>query len=438
MGGNREDRLKMDASRDYPEEVLCPSCGKFVGAYERCPYCGTELKKRMSIVFFKRAAIVVALGGLFLLWLTATKLKPQLIKINEITPMYSNAVVEVRGTVLSTKMTRKDDITFIVADGTGELRCQAFRGREKMRQTGNLPHAGDMARVIGQINMTDRWGTSLMINVPSNVEVTPVKSERVAIGDISEEDRGRSVEVVGEIVSAFERGGNVFMMIGDTTGVIDMPMWKSDLDRIESEEHRKEITTMGREIRVRGSVGEFRGKPQIQYRDVDEIEVLAEDTIPGKKIPRWKGARSSGKKKLQKMEIGKITLDDEGRLVEVRGEVVRAWPGKKKTDLLIGDTTGVIRIPLWNRAMKRLDGAKRKEIVTPGRELTIIGTVSQWKGKLQLEVRNFETVEVLTDDIIPTENIPGWKKKQEQVLKDMPPAMRGAEERAEEVPVTTY
>ena len=302
MEENREREIGMDASREYPEETLCPSCGKFVGAYEKCPYCGTELKKRMSIIFFKRAALVVALGGLFLLWLTATKLKPHLIKINEISPMYNNAVVEIRGKVISTKMKKKDDISFLVDDGTGELKCQAFRGRAKMRKTGNLPHAGDTVSVIGQINITDKWGTSMMINVPSNVKVTPAKAEKVTIGEITTEDKNKLVDVIGEIVYVRKSRGNIFLSIGDTTGRIDVPLWKSDLRRVKNRSLIGELSTKGKEIRVIGSVGEYRGKPQIQVRDIEEIEVLKEDTIPTKKIPAWKGTRKKYEKVLKEMK----------------------------------------------------------------------------------------------------------------------------------------
>lgn len=297
----REDQIKMDAGREFPEEVMCPSCGKFVGAYEKCPYCGTELKKRISIVFFKRSAIVVALGGLFLLWLTATHLKPTLIKINEITPFYNNAVVEVEGKVISTKMKKKDDISFLLDDGTAELKCQAFRGREKMKSTGNLPHAGDTVSVIGQINITDKWGTSMMINVPSNVKVTPVKAEKVKIGEITVEDKNKLVEVVGEVVYVRDSRGNKFISIGDITGRIDMPLWKSDIKRIRDKKKVEEVSTKGNELRVIGSIDEYRGNPQIQVRDIEEIEVLKEDTIPTRKIPNYKGARRKMEKVLSEM-----------------------------------------------------------------------------------------------------------------------------------------
>ena len=88
-----------DPQKALLDEVLCPGCGKFVGAYEKCPYCGTEMKKRISIIFFKRAALVIAFGGLALLWFTAVKMKPPLIHVSDINARYNNAVVEIKGMV---------------------------------------------------------------------------------------------------------------------------------------------------------------------------------------------------------------------------------------------------------------------------------------------------------------------------------------------------
>jgi len=111
MQEQKQPNVCPDPQKALLDEVLCPGCGKFVGAYEKCPYCGTEMKKRMSIIFFKRAALVLAFGGLALLWFTATKMQPPLIRIGDVdekdpnSARYNNAVVEVRGTVESVRTT---------------------------------------------------------------------------------------------------------------------------------------------------------------------------------------------------------------------------------------------------------------------------------------------------------------------------------------------
>ncbi len=243
--------------REFPAETLCPSCGKFVGAYEKCPYCGTALQKRMSIIFFKRAALVLAIGGLALLWFTATKIKIPVVRIADINARMNNAVVEVKGKVTRVSIMGRDGIGFDVDDGSEQLRAQAFRGLDKMRESGNVPQVGDEVSVVGSIQITEKYGTSLMINIPSRVKVIPAVPEKVTIDKVTLENKGKAVEVVGEVIA------------------------------------------VGNEIRVVGSVDAFKGRPQVKVRNVEKIEVLKGDTIPAKEIPGYEkireGAGDGGK-----------------------------------------------------------------------------------------------------------------------------------------------
>jgi len=288
MQGNKQPNVCPDPQKELLNEVLCPGCGKFVGAYEKCPYCGTEMKKRISIIFFKRAALVLAFGGLALLWFTATRMAPPLIEIGLVdekdprSARYNNAVVEVRGTVESVRTTGRDGISFEVADGTGSIKAQAFRGRSEMKKSGNIPRVGDRVSVIGSVQLTDKFGTSLMINIPEKVKVTRAKTEKLPIEKITLDEKGKLVEVTGEIVVARKAGEDIFLTIGDTTGVIEVPLFARNIKWVRDKER---FSTVGNEITVIGAVGEYRGKPQINVRDVDEIVTLAVDTIPTDKIP---------------------------------------------------------------------------------------------------------------------------------------------------------
>lgn len=295
--------------REFPAETLCPSCGKFVGAYEKCPYCGTGLTKRMSIRFFKRCALVLAFGGLFLLWFTATKMQPPHIHVSDINARYNNAVVELQGKVTGApRMKGKDDVSFMLDDGTGEIKVQSFRGREEMRRLGNLPYAGDQVTVVGAVQTTDRYGTSLMINIPSKVKVSASPVEKVRIGEITLEDKNKLVEITAEIVSSRENRGNVFLVVGDRTGTIDMPLWKSDLGRVKD---RASVTAVGRELKIVGNVGEYRGKPQIQIRDIDRLEALAGDTIPTNEIAGREEAQAKEREVFEKMSPNMKATEEE-------------------------------------------------------------------------------------------------------------------------------
>jgi DNA/RNA endonuclease YhcR with UshA esterase domain len=287
-----------DPQKAMLDEVLCPGCGKFVGAYEKCPYCGTEMKKRISIIFFKRAALVLAFGGLALLWFTAVKMKPPLIHVSDINARYNNAVVEIKGTVESVKAKGKDQIEFEVDDGTGSIKAQAFRGRAELKKLGQTPHAGDQVSVIGSVQLTEKFGTSLMINIPEKVKVTPAKCEKVTIDKVTLESKGKLVQVTGEIVTVDKKDIGTFLTIGDTTGMVEVPLFKRDIEWVKDKDR---FTTVGKEITVIGTIGEFSGKPQIKVRDVEEILTLPGDTIPSKKIPGYEEAQRKAKELESKM-----------------------------------------------------------------------------------------------------------------------------------------
>ena len=141
---------------------------------------------------------------------------------------------------------------------------------------------GRAVAVVGSIQLTDKYGTSLMINIPEKVKVTPAKAEKVLLERITLDRKGALVEATGEIVIARRSGDDIFLTIGDATGLVEVPLFGRTIRYAKNKER---FSTVGREITVIGTIGEYRGRPQITIRDVEEIVTLAEDTIPTDKIP---------------------------------------------------------------------------------------------------------------------------------------------------------
>lgn len=297
MHENKQPNVCPDPQKALLDEVLCPGCGKFVGAYEKCPYCGTEMKKRISIIFFKRAALVLAFGGLALLWFTATRMQPQLIRIADINPRWNNAVVQIKGTVQNMRAKGKD-ISFFVNDGSEEIKVQAFRQLPALQKLGNVPHNGDQIDLVGQVQVTEQYGPGIMINVPSRVHVIPMKVEKVTLDKVTLENKGKLVQVTGEIVVADTKDIGTFLTIGDATGMAEVPLFSRDIGWMKDKER---FTTVGKEITVIGTIDEYKGKPQIRVRDPKEIVTLTEDTIPAQKIPGYEEAVQKAKDIQKKM-----------------------------------------------------------------------------------------------------------------------------------------
>jgi len=77
--------------------IVCPSCGRFVGAFDRCPYCGTGVAKRIPLRVVRLGALGVALSGMVCLHLMAVHRETPTIGIADITPAMNYAFRSVVG-----------------------------------------------------------------------------------------------------------------------------------------------------------------------------------------------------------------------------------------------------------------------------------------------------------------------------------------------------
>jgi len=48
--------------------AYCPSCGRYVGSYEVCPYCGARVRVRISLKVLTILALILSMGGVVALY----------------------------------------------------------------------------------------------------------------------------------------------------------------------------------------------------------------------------------------------------------------------------------------------------------------------------------------------------------------------------------
>ena len=148
----------------------CPSCGRYVGPHDACPYCGAALSGRTPIRRLKVAALILALGGLLLLWLLATQTDVPTVEIGQANAMMNLAYVRVQGLVTRPPSydPETDYFSFWLTDDSGELFVAAYRDEtQALIHHGRMPALGDRVSVEGTLRVREDF-ISLTVNVPTH------------------------------------------------------------------------------------------------------------------------------------------------------------------------------------------------------------------------------------------------------------------------------
>jgi hypothetical protein len=152
----------------------CPSCGRYVGPYEACPYCGACLVGRTPIRVVKIVAVLLATLGLAALWFAATCAEVPLVKIGQVAATMNLAYVRVGGRCTRSPSYDPESgyLSFWIEDDTGEIRIAAYRAEtQQIIEGGLVPAPGDLVEVAGTLRIREDL-LSLTINVPDQLEVT--------------------------------------------------------------------------------------------------------------------------------------------------------------------------------------------------------------------------------------------------------------------------
>ena len=218
------------------DEIICPSCGRFVGALTRCPYCGASVHKRLSIRIFRYAALLLGTVGLFFLYLMVRNREIPVVKISEITPTMNFAYVRVAGRVISdTRVYREGDrvqsLGFVVDDGTGEIAVRAYRAVARELLSSNIfPRMGDRVTVAGSLSVSADDRILLRLQSPRQLHLEAVEPPVIQLADLSEDLLGKSVIVEGVVsrIMAPRPGSRAPWVIRlvDRSGTADLTFWE--------------------------------------------------------------------------------------------------------------------------------------------------------------------------------------------------------------------
>lgn len=357
----------------------CPSCARYVGPYEACPYCGARMQGRVPMKLIKLAAALLATVGLVVLWYVATHVEIPTIAIGQVDAGMNLAYVRVAG-----RCTRSPSydpqtgyLSFWLSDDTGELRVASYRaGSQRLIEQQRVPALGDRIAVAGTLRVEDQLRT-LTINAPEQLVISRDEPLERAIGSIRLADHYQRIRVRGQVRDVRKPHPRLTLLtLQDVTGVIDVAL-SADLIALT---HNPPTFEVGQSVEVVAAVSHYGDAVQL-------VPASAADIIPlDLKIPI-----------ALERSIVEITGDEAGHWFSVRGTVASVRPFSAGVKMRLEDATGAITVLLWQDAYEALveylgDGPRP----TPGARIRVQGNLSEYRGELELMPALATDIEILT------------------------------------------
>ncbi|HEY72261.1 MAG: hypothetical protein B6I35_08715 [Anaerolineaceae bacterium 4572_32.2] len=342
----------------------CPSCGRYTGPHEACPYCGARLTRRASIRAVKIVAVILATVGLAALWFAATRVEVPLVQIGQASATMNMAYVRIEGrcTRAPSYDPEGEYLSFSIEDETGEIRVSAYRAEtQQIVEEGRVPAPGDWVEVAGTLRIREDF-LSLTINVPEQLTITRAEPVERAIGSITLTDQYLRVRVRGEVESSYEPyNGLTLITVRDESGSI--PVAVSE-DLVALSGSPLPLLPKGQPVEVVAAVSFYGDTPQLVPASVAGVVPLAQPVLV-----------------VAERQIGELTDEDVGQLVVVRGTVTKVDPFSAGVKFTLDDTTGEITVLLWQDVYDGISADARPGV---GAEVQVQGEVSEYRGELEV------------------------------------------------------
>ena len=406
-----ETKTVLPGHETQTEEMNCPSCGRFVGAKNKCPYCGARVTKRMSLVAIRWAAVLLATVGMACLWAMAKYKTMPLVKIGDLQATMNFAQVRLDGTAQTDARTfRNGGMGFNIADGTGSL--QVFISQKQaaeLQRTGRVPRAGDKVRMCGSVSLSDK-DASIRLQSVDSFELDRAPARSMKLGDVDEDLKGDTVVVEGLVTDfgAPPAGSKkpYTLKLRDETGERTVTFWQTEYDQI-----REKDTLMGSRVRMRIAVSTYKGKLQLKLTDGLSVEPVtaeeagavdapakAEAAAPAAKAPARDFSRGKAARESVYQDIGGITKEMKGKTVRVKGRVASVKDpeegSNRPTEVTLRSEDGkkALTVKYWAKTAEVI-----KDLPKPGYLFDITGEVDVFKGRVSLKVGSGYNIKLVSD-----------------------------------------
>ena len=398
-----ENKQALPGHETQSDEMNCPNCGRFVGAVTKCPYCGSKVEKRMSLVAIRWAAVLLATIGLFLLYLMAKNREIPVVMLGDIKPTMNFGQIRVVGQVDSDARTFKKGggMGFNVSDGTGSIMVFVSQKQAQELVAKNLvPKAGDSINFAGGLTISDEESSMRLLSV-RDLQLTRAPASTARLADINDTLVGSAVTIAGKVVELVPPPADskrpYDLKVADDSGEQTINFWQTEYDQIQNKE-----SLNGAYIRARVSIASYKDKLQLKLASGLDLEIL--DGPPAAAIPLnpAKMAAAAYEKEqaaaprdfsrgrsaqAESLSVGQVTAAQDGQTVRVRGLVASVSPPKEGTKqpyaVILKDGEATLRVSYWSTVN---DVIAIKP--TPGAVFEMEGVVEVYKDKAQLKVES--------------------------------------------------
>ena len=179
----------------YDSATICPSCKRFVGPFDECPFCDTPIIRRLSTKLLRYAALIIAILGMFGLVIYSTYFftAPE-VKIKDISPTNNFAVLKISGKVAGVPSyyyneTTGSAIYFNVDDDTGIAPIKIYEPVSSILISRNskdnptIPMFGDFVTIKAALQYRGN-DFYFILNSDRNIVVTRLPETKMNIHDI--------------------------------------------------------------------------------------------------------------------------------------------------------------------------------------------------------------------------------------------------------------
>ncbi|MGC9396685.1 MAG: OB-fold nucleic acid binding domain-containing protein [Anaerolineae bacterium] len=348
-----------------PTGANCSSCGRFVGPYATCPYCGAKVGGRISVRAVKIVAILLATVGLLALWWLARRMDIPTVSAADALGTMNMAYVRVQGCV--TRSLSYDPtsgyLAFWLDDGTGEVRVSSYRDvTETLLAAGTIPALGDEVTVAGTLRIREDY-VALTLNVPDHLTLVRPEPVTLKASTLTPLDAGLRVRIVGEVREVrtpYE--GMTLITVRDDSGEITIAV---DETVVTLTGALPEIVE-GQGLDVTGAVSLYKDTPQLVPASVADI-VLSAAPPEAVAVPAT--------------SLNEITPGAAGSWMALQGRVVLMEGFKGGMKATLDDGTGQISLVLWERVYTALADPLALDV---GAEVEVKGEIGVYQDELQI------------------------------------------------------